>query len=232
MQISEFDSFAEEYDELHRANISLSGEKPDFFAEYKIRVLRQLVGNMSGNAFRIIDFGSGIGNSIPYMRQYFPGADLLAADVSQRSLEISQARFPDCARNLLIKQNRIPFEDGSCDIAFSACVFHHIEHAGHVHWLKELRRITKKGGVLSIFEHNPLNPLTVRAVNTCPFDVNAHLIGATKLARSFRVAGWTDLKIRYHIFFPRILAPLRRLEPYISSVPFGAQYSITARQYD
>ena len=34
MKKAEFDKFADEYYELHSANIRLSGESPDFFAEY------------------------------------------------------------------------------------------------------------------------------------------------------------------------------------------------------
>ena len=42
----------------------------------------------------------------------------------------------------------------------------------------ELKRVLRAGGACVIFEHNPLNPLTVQAVNTCPFDENAVLIKA------------------------------------------------------
>jgi hypothetical protein len=54
--------------------------------------------------------------------------------------------------------------------------------------------------MLTIFEHNPLNPLTVRAVDTCPFDANAHLILAKQLMERYRKGGWADPKVRYHLF--------------------------------
>ncbi len=56
--------------------------------------------------------------------------------------------------------------------------------------LRELHRITRQGGLIAVFEHNPLNPLTVHAVNTCSFDANAKLILARDLARRLRAAGW------------------------------------------
>ncbi len=37
MDESEVDAFADEYRAMHAANIKLSGEAPEFFAEYKIR---------------------------------------------------------------------------------------------------------------------------------------------------------------------------------------------------
>jgi hypothetical protein len=76
--------------------------------------------------------------------------------------------------------------------AFSACVFHHIPHGEHWGWLRELYRVVRPGGLLSVFEHNPLNPLTLHAVNTCPFDLNARLIQAGQLARQCRAAGWSS----------------------------------------
>ena len=79
-----------------------------------------------------------------------------------------------------------------------------------------------------MFEHNPLNPLTVRAVNTCPFDENARLIRARVFAARCREAGWGEPRVRYHIFFPRALARLRGLEPRLGRVPLGAQYSVMA----
>ncbi len=39
MEQSEFDKFADEYRSLHAANIAVSGEGPDYFAEYKIKDL-------------------------------------------------------------------------------------------------------------------------------------------------------------------------------------------------
>jgi len=37
MDEAEFDKFAAEYRDLHAANIRLSGEDPEYFAEYKIK---------------------------------------------------------------------------------------------------------------------------------------------------------------------------------------------------
>ena len=96
----------------------------------------------------------------------------------------------------------------------------------------ELRRVTHPGGMLAIFEHTPLNPLTVRAVNTCPFDENARLVRANDLLRRYLDCGWKDPKVQYHLFFPHALSGLRVLEPYLTGIPFGGQYSLTAVKPD
>ena len=68
--------------------------------------------------------------------------------------------------------------------------------------LNELHRILKPGGVIIIFEHNPLNPLTRYAVNTCPFDENAKLISANKMKEKLITSGFKNIEINYRIFFP------------------------------
>lgn len=227
MNHAEFDQFADEYDRQHRANIALTGEAPEYFAEYKVRLLQ---AGLPQSARQLLDFGSGTGNSIPHFAKYLGDRSLTCVDVSQRSLDIAEARFPGAAQGVCMTGSAIPADDNHFDAAFSACVFHHIPHDEHVAWLGQLRRVVKPGGKLMIFEHNPLNPLTLRAVNTCPFDINARLIRAGQFARLYRAAGWRNVTIRYHVFFPRALAFLRAMEPGLAWLPLGAQYSVTAEK--
>ena len=230
MDKAEFDRFADEYYDQHRQNIAVTGEAPEYFAEYKIKKLRQVVDRSKITASRICDFGSGIGNSIPYFQKHFPNAELTSADVSERSLALSKTRFPESGNYLLVEKDRLPCEQASFDVAFSACVFHHIPHGEHVAWLRELHRITRRGGLIAVFEHNPLNPLTVHAVNTCPFDENAKLIFARDLTRRLSDAGWASPLIEYGLFFPRSLALFRPMEKKLSWLPLGAQYVAIARK--
>ena len=149
MDKAEFDRFADAYYDQHRENVAVTGEGPEYFAEYKIRQLRQLVEREQIGVSRICDFGSGIGNSIPFFRKYFPDAALTSSDVSERSLTLGKQRYPGDGNYVLIEDSRIPCESGAFDVAFSACVFHHIPHEEHVTWLKELHRITRPGGPTS-----------------------------------------------------------------------------------
>jgi SAM-dependent methyltransferase len=230
METAEFDRFADEYDAMHRRNIAITGEDPAFFSAYKIRVLAEQLRARRVPAGQVLDFGSGIGNSVPYFREYLPASRLTCADVSLRSLALARARFPGEEAQLTIEHDRIPAGNGMFDAVFSACVFHHIPHAAHTGWLRELRRVTAPGGMIAVFEHNPLNPLTVRAVNTCPFDSNARLIPARRFAARLREAGWGEVRISYHVFFPRALAALRGLDRALAKIPLGAQYAVMARK--
>lgn len=227
--VAEFDALADEYRVQHKDNISITGESPEYFSEYKILDLRKFLCAESYDGLNICDFGSGIGNSVPFFRKYFPTANLTCSDVSVRSMEISQTRFPGVEKYILI-EDTIPLPTCSQDIIFSACVFHHIPHAQHIHWLTELHRISKPGGILAIYEHNPLNPLTVRAVNTCPLDVNAKLIRGSVMRDRAIESGWISAKVDYKVFFPSILAKLRPIERNLEWLGLGAQYRMTTRK--
>jgi ubiquinone/menaquinone biosynthesis C-methylase UbiE len=223
---AEFDRFADEYEQLHRANIRISGEAPEFFISYKVAdVARSLAGSPRQVA-SILDFGSGVGSSVPYFNQHFPNARIYCIDVSARSLKISKTRFPEQAVRIAFDGERLPFPDQALDVAFAACVFHHIPHELHVSLLREIRRVLRPAGRMFVFEHNPFNPLTVHAVNTCPFDENAKLIAAPRMRERMRAAGFKNVGAAYRIFFPRALAMLRPLESRLKWLPLGAQYYV------
>lgn len=225
---AEFDLLADDYEAQHNANIAISGERSAFFAEYKIADLACLARSVGLRHTTLLDFGCGIGNSIPWFRRYFPSSRLHCADVSTHSMEIARARFPG-GEDYIAVESGIGLASCSQDISFSACVFHHIPHEEHVHWLRELRRVTRPGGLMAIYEHNPLNPMTVWAVNTCPLDVNARLIMARALRKSALAAGWVDVTVEYKVFFPGLLRRLRPLEKHLQWLALGAQYRLSGR---
>jgi len=230
MTEAEFDKYAEDYYQMLKSSIAKSGEGPEFFAEYKIHDTLLLSKKLSIDPKVIFDFGSGIGNSIPWFRKYFPKSKLICADISAKSLDISKKRFPGNEEYLKINEGGIDMPDESVDVVFSTCVFHHIDHAEHSRWLSQLLRILKGNGLLIIFEHNPSNPLTVSTVRHCPFDVNAKLLSGKQLTSSIRSAGGNDINLAYRIFFPNALSFLRPVEKYLKSVPLGTQYYVYARK--
>jgi SAM-dependent methyltransferase len=228
MEQSEFDRFADEYYAEHAKGLRASGESPEYFYEYKVQAIAQALRARGRSVRRVLDFGSGVGNSIPYFCKHLPGAKLICADVSRRSLAVGEARFPGAADSVEIDGDRLPFDAGQFDLVFSACVFHHIPHAEHGHWLRELLRVASPNATLSIFEHNPWNPLTVKVVRECPFDEHAVLIPGPEFKRRMVGAGWSSPEIHYKVFFPHALALMRPMEGLLRAVPLGAQYMALA----
>ena len=229
MEKAEFDKFADEYVAIHSKSIRASGESPEFFAEYKIKDMARVLDGVLA-ASRILDFGSGVGTSVPYVRSLFPDAALTCLDVSDRSLDIARGRYGHEADFVPFDGTVIPFDDDLFDVAFASCVFHHIDGVSHIPLLQELKRVIRPGGFLFVFEHNPFNPLTRHVVNTCPFDENAVLITGQRMRKVFNRVGFGDVRLIYRIFFPRLLSGFCFVEPYLAWLPLGAQYYVCGRK--
>lgn len=227
MERAEFDKFADEYGRLHGENIRLSGEAPAYFARYKMgdfSALARAVGIPDDGEF--LDFGAGVCESVPFFREYFPKASLTCVDVSMRSLRIGALRFPGMANFLAFNGRSLPFRDGSFSGVFACCVFHHINEGEHEKLLAEIRRVLRPGACAMVYEHNPWNPLTVRAVTNCPFDENAVLIHASSLVRKLRAVGFQRVRLAFRVFFPHALRMFRPMETWLSWLPLGAQYYV------
>src|SRR5690606_32506569 len=106
MKQTEFDRFADEYHTTHAKNIAASGEAPEFFAEYKIADTARLCREACVAPARILDFGCGVGNSIPHFASYFPKSRIIGADVSRKSLEIARERFSQLAEFIALEDSQ------------------------------------------------------------------------------------------------------------------------------
>src|SRR5262249_59211928 len=83
----------------------------------------------------------------------------------------------------------LPYDEGSFDVAFAICVFHHVPPLERPALTAEMARVTRPGGLVAIFEHNPWNPLTRKAVRDCPFDEDAVLLSRPNARRLLDGAG-------------------------------------------
>jgi len=228
---AEFDAYAEQYEQLLNQSIRLSGERGEYFTDYKIRDLARLWRSMAGaqGAPRILDFGAGVGASIPFLYRHLPGATLTCADVSERSLQLARRRHGEAASFVLCPGSELPFAAGSFDLVYAACVFHHMPAESHGEVLREFRRVLRPGGAVMIYEHNPWNPLVVRVVRACPFDERAILIPAPTLSKRVRQAGFGQVVVTHRVFLPRPLRWLRWTEGWLRGLPLGAQYHVVGR---
>lgn len=231
MSRAEFDRFADNYKEIHLKAISPFGEKDDFFAEYKIQdVVRVAQEKNFPCDMSILDFGAGVGSSVPFFLKCFPEARLTCLDVSQKSLDAAREKYQGAAEFLHFDGTHIPSPDHSFRLIFSACVFHHIPPDLHLAVLGEIFRVLEPGGIFIIFEHNPRNPFTVRVVASCPLDANAVLIKGEDLRDLLKRTGFKEDCLRYRLFFPNFLRFFRPLEQFLTWAPIGAQYYVYAQK--
>ncbi len=215
-----FDAYAAEYAALLETSLRDSGEPPEYFAEYKLRCLLRL-GAPRGRP--ILDFGAGVGSLTE--RLSFEFDDITAYEPSPVSLEHARRRVPD-ARCVGTEDD---LEPGHFATAVCAGVIHHVSVGERREVLSRLRTKLMPGGRLFLFEHNPLNPFTRRSVARCPFDDDAVLLYPWELRPLLVGAGFLVERVDYIVFFPRLFAQLRPLEPMLRRVVLGAQTLTVAR---
>ncbi|MFO0678997.1 MAG: class I SAM-dependent methyltransferase [Polyangiaceae bacterium] len=211
----EFDRHARTYDDDHRASIRASGEDPDYFAAYKRDVLVRLLG--SSFTSPVLDFGCGIGNLLVHLHESFP--DVHGYDPSSMSVARAKERVPSAS--LTSDLDALP--KGKFGAIVVANVLHHVKPDERASLVARMTSLLAEGGRLVVFEHNPWNPLTRRAVATCKFDEDAILLWPWETKRLLRDAGLEGTSLDYIVFFPKFLAGLRPMEPNLAWLPIGAQ---------
>lgn len=224
-----FDRYKHTYSDEVERSISFIGAGHDFFIEAKARKLLELVERHVGDPGTLdaLHVGCGEGKLDGYLRGVF--ARLTGCDLSPGLLDEAAARGTD-GRYLVADGTRLPFADGSFDVTFTANVLHHVPPAQWASFSREMARVTEPGGLVTVFEHNPFNPLTRLAVARCSFDEDVVLLRRPKTRSLLEGAGLRVDQQDYILFFPWDKPVFRRLERKLTRFPMGAQYLVAARR--
>jgi SAM-dependent methyltransferase len=221
MTAQKFDEYAKTYDQLHNQSLSASGEPLEYFSAYKLACLKRLRAPQDGP---ILDYGCGIGNVTTPLAGWF--REVHGYDPSPESLRVAREHAPGATFH--DDAARVP--DDHFATAVLSGVLHHVPKPERLGVLATVKKKLRPGGRLFVFEHNPLNPVTRHAVANCPFDDDAVLLPPWYARRLLREAAFANVRLRYIVFFPRLLALFRPLEPFLGWLPAGAQLMLTAER--
>lgn len=125
--------------------------------------------------------------------------------------------------------SRLPYPDWHFDVAVVVCVFHHVPPKQWIQFTKELVRVTKPGGYVLTFEHNPYNPATQWVVKNNELDKDAVLISAKNLKKIFHDASVQEASVRNILFTPFKAKIFRLIDKLFSIVPLGTQYVLEVK---
>ena len=213
-----FDNYVDCYEALLRSQLAFFSSYRDYFSEYKVILTRSLIKQ---SPERILDFGCGIGLSLPFLAKWFPLSKICAHDSSQKSLEYVSEKYPFVTPLMRTEVGSIEF-----DMIYVTGVLHHVAPEERVPLLRLLSNSLSKRGVLVIFEHNPYNLVTRHLVRKCEFDADAELITRASLSRIVCQADLSVSQRGYCLFFPERLRFFRRFESWLQWVPLGGQYFV------
>lgn len=227
---SEFDAYADSYREAIERAIAFSRTGHELFTRAKVRELLEIATRRVGDPRRLsfFDLGCGPGETDRLLEGRV--SSLTGVDTSAGMIEVAARQNPWAEYRAVDAGAALPFGDASFDVSFAICVFHHVETGERPRLVAEAARVTKPGGTVVIFEHNPWNPLTRRAVAGCEFDRDAVLLRRRETEGLLREAGLEDLDGAYIIWFTRDSARLQRIERRLRGLPLGAQHVVSARR--
>lgn len=221
----DFDQYAADYDSKLGEDLKFF-EESSYFAEYKIKIVRNELKSTPAN---ILEYGCGIGRNLTFITKYFPDSKVSACDISAKSLEIA-GKSNSTVNLFKIEDSELAIHENKFDLIFISCVFHHIEPPLRQDSMNKIRSLLKPEGMLYIFEHNTLNPITRKIVRECPWDEDAILLKPAELKTLFKISNLTFKKLKYTLFFPSFLKFLRPLEKLLTWFPLGGQYYITSQK--
>lgn len=217
-----FDRYDRSYGAVVQDSIGFSGLKHDFFLQAKADLMRdKILAHFGPRKPDGLDVGCGVGAFHPYVRRLF--ARYCGVDVSEKSIAQAKAERSD-VEYIAHDGARIPHAARSFDFVSTICVMHHVPPAEWLAFMREMRRVTRPGGIVCVIEHNPWNPLTRIAVNRCEFDADAVLLRAGKTEDLMREAGMRDVASDFFLFLPFRSSLAQAVERKIRWLPLGAQY--------
>jgi ubiquinone/menaquinone biosynthesis C-methylase UbiE len=235
----EFDKFARDYSGGNECRIKrLFGENLDQFIYIKAQWLWNYLHkgqdkSILNENYRLLDYGCGTGEMLKCLKLFGLPGYLHGADVSQAMLEEAEKRWDTMQKPLFscIDETKTHFSDNYFSCIVVTCVFHHIEPDKRDDVLQEIKRILMPGGILVIFEHNPLNPMTRLIVKRAVIDKNAILLYPREMRNRLHKASFANHLLENIMFFPPKLKIFHKFEKYLTWFPLGAQYVVVGRKY-
>jgi SAM-dependent methyltransferase/glycosyltransferase involved in cell wall biosynthesis len=226
--IWDFDAHAEGYVEAVDQSVSFTGRDSAFFARRKVEILEELARRSAGelSGLSVLDVGCGTGTTDRFLVGHV--GTLSGVDVSEEMLVQARQNVPD-ARYEWYDGEKLPFPDSSFDVSVAICVLHHVPTSARAKFVSELNRVTRHQGLIAIFEHNPLNPLTRYAVNSCDLDAGVVLVHGGGAVTLMKDAGACDVVRGDFLFTPLGGVLGRSFDRALAWLPMGGQYVVSGR---
>jgi SAM-dependent methyltransferase len=193
--VSHFDEIAHDYDE------SLPPHVVEHYLQKRVAFIR---GHVPRG--KILDVGCGTGALAQRLAEV--GYDVTGVDPSDGMLDVLRERAPSITA-VHADGTELPFEDNSFDLAYCVAVMHHVAEPGAVRrTLTEMARVTRTGGRVLVWDHNPRNPYWKNLMGRVPQDTgDERLIPEEELLSGLRAGGAEPLLSAQLGFVPDFVPP-------------------------
>lgn len=225
---AEFDAYAGDYDAAINQGLKFTGEKKEYFAETRVRWLKERLRQKGAAVRNCLDFGCGTGTSAPLLVAGLGLDSCTGYDPSGESVAEAVRDHPGKEYQFVHETGRLAPD--SFDLAFCNGVFHHIPVAARAEAFQCVFRSLKPGGWFAFWENNKWNPMVHFVMSRVPFDRDAIMLFPGEAAAGMKAAGFRVALRDYLFVFPAALKALRPLEPALCKLPLGGQYLVLAQK--
>jgi SAM-dependent methyltransferase len=209
--VSTFDKIAHVYDE----------SLPRHVVQHYLEKRADWIGSLFRPGDRLLDVGCGTGTLARFLRGR--GFGVLGIDASHPMLAAQRAEpFPAAQAS----GDRLPFADGAFAGSYCVAVLHHlIEPAVVAGTIREMVRVTRPGGAVVLWDHNPLNPYWPLLMHRVPQDDGSErLVPLREITAELGRHPGLEVVSRRSGFIPDFLPPRllplgRRVESLLEATP-------------
>jgi trans-aconitate methyltransferase len=222
-----FEQIAGQYDSQLSQGLRLAGEGAEYFAGRRAEYTRRLADHHGIKVQCLLDFGCGIGTSLPVLAEAFPQARIIGYEPADHLRQICQERFAASGLHCISSLDEAPAN--SVDLIYCSGVFHHIPPTDRPEVMQRARRLLTPSGGFCLWENNPWSPAARLVMSRIPFDRDAVMVWPGQARQLLQSAELAVTQTRYLFIFPRRLSRLRILERPLERCALGAQYVVFAR---
>jgi SAM-dependent methyltransferase len=213
---TDFDTVAEVYDE------SLPHHVVEHYLNKRLAYIRRYA-----TTGPVLDVGCGTG--VLLERVADAGFDTVGLDPSRGMLAQLRTRRPEIP-TVAGDGAELPFPNETFDLVYCVAVLHHVAEEGAVRrTLAEMSRVTRRGGHVLVWDHNPANPYWPLLMRRVPQDTGGErLIPTDEIIHGLTAGGATPVECRQLGFVPdftppRLLSAAQLAERVVESVPLIRQ---------
>jgi len=199
MKNTHFDAIADVYDE------SLPSHVVEHYLDKRADFIRTQVPRGGS----VLDVGCGTGALARRVRG--AGYDVVGVDPSKGMLAALRGRAPS-VDSVAASGMALPFASDRFDLVYCVAVMHHIAEEEDVRQLlAEMVRVTRSGGLVLVWDHNPRNPYWRLLMARVPQDTgDERLIPEAEILAGLRAGGARLIRSRQLGFVPDFI-PARLL---------------------
>jgi SAM-dependent methyltransferase len=108
------------------------------------------LGRPIGDGSAFLDFGCGWGRFLRFFWKDVGAAALHGCDVWPQAIELCRSLGVPGNLDRLYHWGRLPYADASMDVVMSYSVFTHLPERPHRHWVAEIARVLRPGGLFAL----------------------------------------------------------------------------------